>query len=150
MAYRTRRFNAAFTMALQYSLSWVESTQFPALIHISSRSILILSSHLRLSLPKGLFPVGFPVKILKVLLLSSILATCPAHQNRLDLITLTVLGQRYKLWISSFWSLLHSPFSSLLGPNIHLKILFSNSRSLRCTLDVRDHVSQPYSTAGTK
>ena len=27
---------------------------------ISSRSILILSSHLRLGLPKGLFPVGLP------------------------------------------------------------------------------------------
>ena len=33
---------------------------------ISSRSILILSSHLRLGLPEGLFPVGLPVKILKI------------------------------------------------------------------------------------
>ena len=48
----------------------------------------MLSSHLRLGLPKGLFPVGLPVKILKALLPSSILATCPAHLNRLDLITL--------------------------------------------------------------
>ena len=39
------------------------------------RSILTLSSHLRLGLPKGLFPVGVPVKILKELLPSSILAT---------------------------------------------------------------------------
>jgi hypothetical protein len=30
---------------------------------ISLRSILILPSHLRLGLPKGLFPVGLPVKI---------------------------------------------------------------------------------------
>ena len=51
-----------------------ESTQFPALIPIYSRSILILSSHLRLGLPKGLFPVGLPVKILKALLPFSILA----------------------------------------------------------------------------
>ena len=35
------------------------------------RSILILSSHLHLNLPKGLFPVKF----LKALLLSSILVT---------------------------------------------------------------------------
>ena len=42
------------------------------------RYILILSSHLRLSLPKGLIPVGLPVKILKALLPSSILATWPA------------------------------------------------------------------------
>ena len=87
-------------------------------------SILILSSHLRLGLPKVLFPVGLPVKILKELLSSSILATCPAHLNLLDLITLPILGERYKLWSFSLWSLLHSPFSSLLGPNIRLRILF--------------------------
>ena len=61
-----------------------------SLISISSRSILILSSHLRLGVPKGLFPVGLPVKILKALPLSSILATCPAHRNLLDLINLTI------------------------------------------------------------
>ena len=71
--------------------------KLPALIPISSRSILILSSHLRIGLPKGLFPVGLPVKILKALLPSSILATCPAYLNLLDLITLTLLGERYKL-----------------------------------------------------
>jgi hypothetical protein len=49
-----------------------------------------LSSHLRLGLPKGLFPVGLPVKILKALLPSYILATCSAHLNLLDLITLTI------------------------------------------------------------
>ena len=54
-------------------------------------------------------PVGLPVKILKALLPSSILATCPAHLNLLDLITLTILGERYKLCSSSLWSLLHSP-----------------------------------------
>ena len=47
--------------------------------------------------PKGLFPVGLPVKILKALLPSSILATCPAYLNVLDVITLTILGERYKL-----------------------------------------------------
>ena len=31
------------------------------------RSILILSSHLRLDFPKGLFPVGEPIRILKAL-----------------------------------------------------------------------------------
>ena len=34
-----------------------------------------LSSHLRLDLPKGLFSVGLPVQIMKILLPSSILAT---------------------------------------------------------------------------
>ena len=64
---------------------------------ISLRSILILCSHLRLGLPKGLFPVGLPVNILKARLPSSILATCPAHLNLLDLITRTIVGERYKL-----------------------------------------------------
>ena len=36
----------------------------PRMIHISLRSILTLSSHQRLGIPKGLFPVGLPVKIL--------------------------------------------------------------------------------------
>ena len=43
MAYGTRRCNAAFTKTLKLSLSWAEST-LPRMIHISSRSILILSS----------------------------------------------------------------------------------------------------------
>ena len=53
MAYGTRRFNTAFTRVLQKSLSLAESTQLLVLLHISLRSILILSSHLRLGLPKG-------------------------------------------------------------------------------------------------
>ena len=44
-----------------------------------------------------LFPVGVLVKILKVLLPSSILATWPAHLNLLDLIRLSILVERYKL-----------------------------------------------------
>ena len=36
--------------------------------------------------PLGLFPVGLPVKILKVFLPSSIMAKCPAYLNLLDLI----------------------------------------------------------------
>ena len=67
MAYGTRRFKAAFTTALQYSLSSAESTKFFVLTSISLRSILIFY-HLRLRLPKGLLPIGVPVKILKALL----------------------------------------------------------------------------------
>ena len=41
----------------------------PRIDTYSIRSNLILSSRLRLDLPKGLFPAGLPVKILKVMLL---------------------------------------------------------------------------------
>ena len=74
-----------------------EPNMFLALIPISLRFILILSSHLRRGLPKSLFPVSVPVKIFKALLPCSILATDPDHLNLLDLITLTILGERYKL-----------------------------------------------------
>ena len=50
--------------------------------------------HSNIALPKGLFPVGLPVIILKAVLPSSILATCPAHLNLLDLITLNVQVRR--------------------------------------------------------
>ena len=78
-------------------LSSAESTQFIVLIPISLRSILIVSYHLRLDLPKGFFPVGLSVKILKVVLPSSTLAKRPADLNLLDLITMTILGGWYKL-----------------------------------------------------
>ena len=51
--------------------------------------ILILSSHLCLSIPRVLFSQVY-ILILKALLLSSILARCPAHFILLHLITLTI------------------------------------------------------------
>ena len=114
--------------------------------HLFLRLILIFSCQLRLGTPRGFFPAGLPVKILKTLLPSSNLATWPVHLNLLDSITLIILGEWYKLWNSSLLSFLHSPFKSLLGPNIRLKILFTNTLSLHSSLNVRGHVSQPYRT----
>ena len=54
--YGTRRFITAVTSARHLSLSWVSSIQSIPPHPTSWRSILILSSHLRLGLPSGLFP----------------------------------------------------------------------------------------------
>ena len=43
----------------------LSNNTYPELNQPSSRSVLILSSDLCLGLPKGIFPVGLPVKILK-------------------------------------------------------------------------------------
>ena len=59
---------------------------------------------------------------------SPIRATCPAHLILLDFITRTILGEEYRPFSSSLCSLLHSPVtSSLLGPNILLNTIFSNT-----------------------
>jgi hypothetical protein len=63
---------------------------------ISLRSILIISTQLRLDLPSAFLPSGFRTNILHAFLFYSIRATCP-HLILLDLIILITLGEKYKL-----------------------------------------------------
>ena len=129
--YGTRRFITPFTSDRHLSLSWARSIQSMSPHPTSWRSILILSSHLHLGLPNGLFLSGFTTKTLYKFLLSPIRATCPTQLILLDFITRTILGEGHRSLSSSICSFLHSPVtSSLSGPNIFLNILFSNTLRL--------------------
>ena len=114
---------------------------------ISWRSIIIIYSHMWLGLPSGLLPPSFPHQ--------NPFCTSPLRH------TCHMSNQSHSSWfyhpknigwavqiISSFLcSFLHSSvISSLLGPHILLSTLFSNTLTLRSSLNVSDQVSHPYKT----
>ena len=130
------------------TLSWARSIHSVSLHTTSWISILILSSHLRLGLPNGLFPSGFSIKTLYTPLLSYIRATCSAYLILLDMITRIMFDVYYRSVGSSLCNFLQSPLPlSLLGRNILLSTLFSHNLSLRSSLRLGDQVSQPYKAA---
>ena len=140
----TRRFITALTSVRHPSLSWSSPIQSIYPHPISWRSILILSTHLHLGLPSGLFPSGFPIKTLYT---PSPHPYAP-HAQPISFAR-TILGEEYKSFSSSLCSLLHSPVtSSLLGPNILLNAIFSNTLSFLSSRSVSDQVSHPYKTTG--
>ena len=113
-------------------------------LHIFWRSILILSSHLRLSLRNGLFPLRFPYQNSVYTSLFPIRATCPAH-NILDLIIRRIFGEKYRSLSSSF-CYFFPPLSFYLVPlrpkySSQHAVLRHPQRTLRNISHVLYHVS---------
>ena len=105
--------------------------------------------HLCMGLPSGLFPSGLPTKMLYTSLLSPYVLHAPPT-------SFFSIWSPEQYWVrsnrslsSSLCSFLHTPaVSFLLGPNILLNTLFSNTLSLHSSLNVSNQVSHPYKTTG--
>ena len=102
----TRKFITALTGVRHLSLSWTSPIQsiYP---HLTSwRSILILSTHLRLGLSSGLLPSGFPTKTLYTPLSSPIrvlrLIRIKLMENKGFTILCTMFLHMLKMYVTSF------------------------------------------------
>ena len=110
----------------------------PNIIHPSTPRSPQWSLSLRLPHQDPTHPLSSPIR-----------ATCPAYLIILDFITRTILGEEYKSFSSSLCNLLHSPInSSLLGPNILLNTVFSNTHNFISFRNIKDQGSHTYKTTG--
>ena len=76
---------------------------------------------------------------------SNIRVTCATYLILFDLNTRIIFGQKYRSTMFLLRSILHSSIhSSLLGPSVFLRTLFSVNFSLCFSLTVRDRVSLPW------
>ena len=115
--------------------------------HISfSEMHLIIIPHLLLVSELLYFPQVFLPKPC-IHLSSPIRATYPAHLILLGFITRTILSGEYRSLSSSLYSFPHFPDTSpFQGPIILPNTLFSNTLSLRSSLNISNQDSHPYKT----
>jgi hypothetical protein len=92
------------------------------------------------------FLLAFPQK---PFISSPMHTTCLDHFILLYLICPVTFGDKYRIWNTSLCNFLYSPVtSSLFGPNILLRTMFSNNFSLCTSINLRDQVSHPCKTTG--
>jgi hypothetical protein len=99
--------------------------------HTPFRSLLILSSYLRLGSSSGFFLSGFSTNSLFTFLISPMRATCLVHLTFLGLFTVIKHGEQYTIWDSSL--------CSLLQRTIHDSIVDSSHVSEPCTISILCH-----------
>ena len=104
----------------------------------SLRSILVLSSHLLLGLPSGLLPSVFPHQ--------NHVYTSPLHDScympRLSHSSRFCRPKNIWWAVQTICSIIYPPvISSLVGPNIFLSTLFSNTLSLHFSLSIGERES---------
>ena len=94
-------------------------------------------------LPSGSFPqISSPKPCIHLCCLPYVLHTPP-----IPFFSILSQTKEYRSLSSLLCSFLHSPVpSSLLGPNILLSTVFSNTLNLCSSLSVNDQVSHPYKT----
>jgi hypothetical protein len=125
--------------AMHLFLSWARYIQSITPNHVSRRTVLISSSHLRLRVPNYLFPSGCHTKTLQAIRFVSIRDTWPANCMHLDSIILIISGQQYKLRSSSLCSFLLPPVMSCsFNLNIPLRTPWEPGRTQRTQGKLRE------------